>query len=67
MLVAALALLAIAAFEATAPLVQAGQELAATVVAGRRLLELTDREPPVLDPERPRPVPTERLRLRSRE
>jgi ATP-binding cassette subfamily C protein CydC len=56
-LVAALALLALAAFEATAPLVQAGQELAATVAAGGRLLELTDREPPVRDPDRPRPRP----------
>jgi ATP-binding cassette, subfamily C, bacterial CydC len=54
-LIAALALLTIAAFEAVTPLVQAGQELAATVAAGRRLLELTDRTPAVRDPARPRP------------
>jgi thiol reductant ABC exporter CydC subunit len=57
-LVAALALLALAAFEATAPLVQAAQELAATLAAGRRLLELTDREPPVQDPAEPLPRPS---------
>ena len=57
LLVAALALVAFAAFEASAPLLQAGQELAATVAAGRRLLELTDREPPVRDPTAPLPAP----------
>jgi ATP-binding cassette, subfamily C, bacterial CydC len=54
-LVVALVLIALAAFEAVAPLVQAAQALAATVAAGGRLLELTDREPPVRDPERPLP------------
>jgi ATP-binding cassette, subfamily C, bacterial CydC len=56
-LVAALALLALAAFEATAPLLQAAQELGATVAAGGRLLELTDRDPPVRDPADPLPRP----------
>ena len=56
-LVAALALIALAAFEATAPLVQAGQELAATIAAGGRLLALTDREPPARDPVSPAPSP----------
>ena len=56
-LVAALALIALAAFEATGPLLQAGQELATTIAAGRRLLELTDRDPPVRDPDHPLPPP----------
>jgi len=56
-LVASLALIAFAAFEASGPLLQAGRELAATVAAGGRLLELTDREPPVRDPSEPLPAP----------
>jgi ATP-binding cassette subfamily C protein CydC len=56
-LIAALALISLAAFEATAPLLQAGQELAATVEAGRRLLDLTDRDAPTHDPEHPLPRP----------
>ncbi len=52
-LVAALALLAVAAFEAAGPLVQAARELGATVAAGERLFGLTDREPPVRDPDHP--------------
>jgi thiol reductant ABC exporter CydC subunit len=48
-LVAALALLALAAFESVAPLAQAARELAATVTAGRNVLELIDREPAVRD------------------
>jgi ATP-binding cassette, subfamily C, bacterial CydC len=61
-LVAAVALLALAAFEGVAPLAQAARELAATVTSGRNVLELLDREPAVRDvsvPARPeRGAPT---------
>jgi ATP-binding cassette, subfamily C, bacterial CydC len=56
-LVAALGLLALASFEAIQPLSAAARELAATLAAGRRLLELIDREPAVVDPPRPAPAP----------
>jgi thiol reductant ABC exporter CydC subunit len=56
-LLAMLALLALAAFEAVQPLTQAARELAATLAAGGRLLELTDREPAVVDPADPAPLP----------
>src|SRR5262249_20719891 len=56
-LLAALALLALASFEAVQPLTQAVRELAETVAAGRRILELTDREPAVTDPAEPAPPP----------
>lgn len=56
-LVAALGLLALASFEAIQPLSAAARELAATLAAGRRLLELIDRRPAVLDPPRPAPAP----------
>ncbi len=56
-LVAALALLALASFEGVAPLPQAARELAATLSAGRRVLELVDREPAVHDPATPLPAP----------
>jgi ATP-binding cassette, subfamily C, bacterial CydC len=56
-LVAALVLLATAAFEAVRPLPDAAQQLAASGAAARRLFELTDREPPVRDPARPLPAP----------
>jgi ATP-binding cassette, subfamily C, bacterial CydC len=52
-LVGALALLALAAFEAIQPLSQAARDLSGTLAAGRRLLQLTDLEPLVSDPERP--------------
>jgi thiol reductant ABC exporter CydC subunit len=55
--VAALGLLALASFEAIQPLSAAARELAATLAAGRRLLELTDREPAVTDPPQPAPAP----------
>ena len=57
-LVALLTLLALASFEAVQPLADAGRELSATLAAGRRVLELIDREPAVIDPERPAPPPT---------
>ncbi len=56
-LLAALVLLATAAFEAVRPLPDAAQQLAASGAAARRLFELTDRAPPVRDPARPLPAP----------
>jgi thiol reductant ABC exporter CydC subunit len=56
-LIAALALLALASFEAVQPLSQAARELAETVAAGSRVLELADREPTVADPAEPAPLP----------
>ena len=52
-LVAALALLAISSFDAVAPLPDAARELSRTLSAGRRILELTGREPAITDPDRP--------------
>jgi thiol reductant ABC exporter CydC subunit len=57
-LIALLALLALASFEAVSPLPAAARELFATLAAGRRILELTDRETAVSDPPRPAPAPT---------
>jgi len=56
-LIALLALLALAAFEAVQPLTEAFRELGATVAAGKRILELTDREPRIVDPAEPLPAP----------
>ncbi len=53
-LIAMLALLALAAFEAVTPLGAAARELSATLAAGRRVLELTDHTAAVQDPARPR-------------
>ena len=52
-LIAMLALLALAAFEAVTPLAATARELPATLAAGRRLLELTEREPAVRDGRAP--------------
>jgi ATP-binding cassette, subfamily C, bacterial CydC len=57
-LIATLALLALASFEAVQPLAQAARELTETLAAGRRLLELLDREPAVADPDDPAPLPS---------
>ena len=57
-LIALLALLALASFEAVQPLPEALREFGATLAAGKRVLELTDREPAILDPERPLAAPT---------
>jgi thiol reductant ABC exporter CydC subunit len=57
-LIAMLALLALAAFEAVTPLAATARELSATLAAGRRVLELTDREPAVQDPAYPVPAPS---------
>ena len=56
-LVAMLALLALASFEAVSPLPAAARELSGTLDAGRRVLELIDREPAVEDPATPLPGP----------
>ena len=57
-LIATLALLALASFEAVQPLPEAVRELGATLAAGRRILELSDRAPSIVDPEQPLPAPT---------
>jgi thiol reductant ABC exporter CydC subunit len=56
-LIAMLALLALASFEAVAPLAAAARELSATLAAGRRILELTAEDAVVRDPVDPIPVP----------
>lgn len=58
-LIAMLALLALASFEAVQPLSQAARERAEAFAAGRRLLELTDRRPAIVDPIEPAPLPAE--------
>jgi ABC-type transport system involved in cytochrome bd biosynthesis fused ATPase/permease subunit len=57
-LVAALALGALASFEATAPLPTAALALRSTLTSGRRLLEIAGRDPAVTDPRRPTDAPT---------
>ena len=56
-LVALLALLALASFEAVAGLPAAARELVAALASGRRVLELVDRTPTVLDPAAPLDAP----------
>jgi thiol reductant ABC exporter CydC subunit len=56
-LIAMLALLALASCEAVQPLAQSARELAETLAAGERVLELTEREPDVVDPAEPAPFP----------
>jgi thiol reductant ABC exporter CydC subunit len=56
-LIATLALLALASFEAVAPLASAARELSATLAAGRRLLDLATRKPAVREPTDPVPAP----------
>jgi thiol reductant ABC exporter CydC subunit len=56
-LIAMLALLALAAFEAVTPLAASARDLSATLAAGRRVLELTDRSAAVRDPENPIAAP----------
>jgi ATP-binding cassette, subfamily C, bacterial CydC len=58
-LVATLALLALASFDAVSPLSAAARELSETLAAGRRVLELTDREPAIIDPDTPLPAPAD--------
>jgi thiol reductant ABC exporter CydC subunit len=56
-LLAALAFLALAAFEGVAPLPLAARRLRACAEAARRLDELCEREPAVRDPAAPAPLP----------
>jgi thiol reductant ABC exporter CydC subunit len=56
-LIATLALLALAAFEAVTPLASTARDLSATLAAGRRVLELTDHTAAVQDPGRPATAP----------
>jgi ATP-binding cassette subfamily C protein CydC len=56
-LVAMLALLALASAEVVAPLPAAARALSAILGAGRRVLDLTDRQPAVHDPHAPQPPP----------
>ena len=55
--VAMLALLALSAFDAVAPLPSAARELSGLLRAGRRVIEVADREPSVRDPAEPLPAP----------
>jgi ATP-binding cassette subfamily C protein CydC len=57
-LVAMLALLALASFEAVSPLALAARELSATLAASRRIAELTDTAAAVVDPPAPALPPT---------
>jgi len=56
-LIAMLALLTIAAFEAVTPLAGVARELPAMLAAGGRVLELMDRRAAVVDPDHPAPAP----------
>jgi ATP-binding cassette subfamily C protein CydC len=56
-LIALLALLSLAAFEAVQPLTESFRELQATLAAGRRILDLTDRVPRIVDPAQPLTAP----------
>ena len=57
-LVAMLALLALASFEAVGALPSAARELSATLASGRRVLDLIHREPAIRDPATPIDPPT---------
>jgi ATP-binding cassette, subfamily C, bacterial CydC len=58
-LIAMLALLALASFEAVTPLAAAARELSASLAAGRRILELvTGKKAIVRDPAEPAPAPS---------
>jgi ATP-binding cassette, subfamily C, bacterial CydC len=56
-LIAALALLSLASFDVVAPLPGSARELARTLASGRRVVELTDREPSIVDPTDAVPAP----------
>jgi ATP-binding cassette, subfamily C, bacterial CydC len=58
-LIALLAFISLAAFEAVQPLTESFRELQATVAAGRRVLDLTDRVPRIVDPALPLPAPVQ--------
>jgi ATP-binding cassette subfamily C protein CydCD len=56
-MLAALGLMALSAFEAIQPLPQAMEILASSREAGARLMEILDADPPVNDPDHPVPFP----------
>jgi len=58
-LIAALALGAMATFEAVTPLAGTARALHETIESGRRLLSFADQEPPVVDPASPSPMPVD--------
>ncbi len=58
--VASLTLVALASFEAVLPLAAAARHLPSVRSAGRRVLDLIDREPTVVDPVEPLPGPGRR-------
>jgi len=58
-LIALLAFISLAAFEAVQPLTESFRELQATVAAGGRVLDLTDRIPRIADPALPLPAPVQ--------
>jgi ATP-binding cassette, subfamily C, bacterial CydC len=63
-LVATLALLALASFDAVLPLPGSARELSGLLASGRRVLEAAGREPLVRDPGDPRPRPPTRAPVR---
>jgi thiol reductant ABC exporter CydC subunit len=63
-LVATLALLALASFDAVTPLAPAARELSSTLASGRRVLEVLDRAPAVREPALPVPAPPRRAPVR---
>ena len=56
-LIGMLALLALASFDAVQPLAGAARELGVTLAAGRRVLELVDRDASIVDPADPAAAP----------
>jgi len=63
-LLATVALLALASFDAVTPVAPAARELSATLASGRRVLELIERPPAVRDPASPVPAPPRRAPVR---
>jgi thiol reductant ABC exporter CydC subunit len=63
-LIAMLALLALASFDAVQPLAGLARELGATLAGGRRVLDLVDREPRIADPAEPPAAPPARSTVR---
>ncbi len=62
-LVATLTLLALASFDAVAPLAATARELSATIASGGRVLALIDRSPAIEDPELPLPPPSREAKV----
>jgi thiol reductant ABC exporter CydC subunit len=57
-LIATLALLALASFDAVTPLAPAARELSSTLASGRRVLDVIERGPDIRDPSAPIPAPS---------